>query len=183
MPVEGGGDDQPDRADEFDPWRRTANSSISKEATFGLGYAVEGPLYIYKADPKTLQPAGATDFINTGLEYGNPPVINGAVPVAAGSYVFVGCANAQTGSEIRFCATLYPTVFDLPNQEPGAAAGDVAIAGSFARSSISCRRPRPIIEYRDSLQASKRFQGRSAGPPCLQPSTEGLRIVDGRQHA
>jgi YVTN family beta-propeller protein len=73
----------------------------TQAATFGLGYVIEGPLYIYKADPKTLQPVGAADFINTGLEYGSPPELNTVGPVAAGSYVFTGCANAPAGS---FCS-------------------------------------------------------------------------------
>lgn len=52
----------------------------TQAATFGLGYVIEGPLYIYKADPKTLQPVGATDFINTGLEYNSPPSLIPSAP-------------------------------------------------------------------------------------------------------
>jgi len=66
------------------------------------GYVPQGPIYIYKADPNTLQPVGPTTLINTGIEVSG--FNNGSIdvgPVAADSYVFTGCANTQTGS---FCS-------------------------------------------------------------------------------
>lgn len=52
------------------------------------GFQAEGPIYIYKADPKTLQPAGTTAFIDTGSNSFNP------FSLALGSYVF--CTSSET---------------------------------------------------------------------------------------
>ena len=70
----------------------------AQAANLGTFYVPLGPLYIYRANPNTLEPVGGIDFINSGLQrsFG----LDSTGPVAADSYAFTGCTGAQTGS---FC--------------------------------------------------------------------------------
>ncbi len=67
-------------------------------ASFEFFYA-EGPVYIYKADPRALQPVGGINFINTGSNTGSTGAQG--LTLALGSYVLTDCTNAPTGP---FCS-------------------------------------------------------------------------------